>query len=156
MNLLKLTPRILISATILILASSCGQSIKPVAIETIPVYENAEPVSISDSDEALMVITPIRTEIAEQAIALEANAYTLPANIVWSDVKRFYTEKLQESDWKPADQLWNEAQESKSIGWDRASGDDDLQILIITFVPNISRDGATLVILLFSEARDTH
>jgi hypothetical protein len=89
--------------------------------------------------------------IADENITLETKTYALPDDATWGDIKSFYSEKLAGTDWKSADELSDEsAEEFKTIGWQRGPASSE-QLLVVGYLPDLFGDGATLIVMLFSE-----
>jgi hypothetical protein len=82
---------------------------------------------------------------------VETKPYALPDGASWNDVKGFYSDKLEGTDWKPAAELSDEStEEFKTIGWQRGPASSE-QLLVVAYLPDLFGDGATLIVMLFSE-----
>lgn len=92
----------------------------------------------------------METKIADKDISMETQAYSLPANITWSDVQSSYEENLASAGWKLEEGLSDGSEEPYTIGWRRGYETDE-QMLIVAYTSNISDAGSTLVVILFTE-----
>jgi hypothetical protein len=82
---------------------------------------------------------------------METKAYALPDGASWADVKSFYGNELKGTDWKSAAELSDEStDEFKTIGWQRGPASSE-QLLVVAYLPDPFGEGATLIIMLFSE-----
>jgi hypothetical protein len=135
---------------ILSLALACIGGGTPVAISDIPVYAGATATKAGDDPLVDMVVESMKEATSGEDITMETKTYALPDDATWDDVKNFYTDKLAGSDWKPADELTDESEEFKTIGWQRGPSYKE-QLLIIAYLPDILGEGATMVIMLFTE-----
>jgi hypothetical protein len=136
---------------VLLLALACGGSSTPVPMSDVPVYDGATPTSAGDDPLVDMVIEEMEKAVADENITMETKAYGLPDDTTWSDIKSFYNAKLEGTDWKSADELSDESvEEFKTIGWQRGPASSE-QLLVVGFLPDLFGDGATLIVMLFSE-----
>lgn len=140
-----------LSVLVLALALACGGGGTPVSMSDIPVYDGATPTATGDDPLVDMVIESMEEAVAGENITMETKAYALPDGVTWSDVKGFYTDELEGTDWKSADELSDESvEEFKTIGWQRG-GMSSEQLLVVGYLPDLFGDGATLIVMLFSE-----
>jgi hypothetical protein len=140
-----------LSVLVLALALACGGGGTPVPMSEVPVYDGA--TSIAAGDDALvdLVVQEMEKAVAGENISMETKTYALPDDATWDDVKSFYSDKLDGTDWKSAAELSDEStEEFKTIGWQRGPASSE-QLLVVGYLPNLFGDGATLIIMLFSE-----
>jgi hypothetical protein len=140
-----------LSVTILALALACGGGGTPVPMSDIPVYDGATSTTAGDDPLVDLVVESMEEAVAGENITMETNTYALPDDATWSDVKSFYNDKLEGSDWKSAAELSDESlDEFKTIGWQRGGAASE-QLLVVAYLPDLFGEGATLIIMLFSE-----
>jgi hypothetical protein len=141
---------LIVSLGILILALACGRGGTPVAMRDVPIYDGATPTAAGDKPLVDLVVKSMEEAIAGEEITMETNTYTLPEGATWGDVKSFYTDQLESTDWEPADELSDESiDEFKTIGWQRGAASK--QLLVVAYLPDLFGEGATLITMLFSE-----
>ena len=138
-----------LSVLVLALALACGGG-SPVSMSDVPVYDGASPTTAGDDPMVDMVIELMEENIAGEEITMETKTFSLPDGTAWGDVKSFYNDKLEDTDWESAEELSNESDEFKSVGWQRGSLNNE-QLLIVCYLPDLLSDGATMIVMLFSE-----
>jgi hypothetical protein len=136
---------------VLALALACGGGGTPVPMSDIPVYDGATPTAAGDDPMVDLVVESMEGAVAGENITMETNTYVLPDDATWSDVKSFYDNQLEGSDWESAAELSDDSlEEFKTIGWQRGGAASE-QLLVVAFLPDLFGDGATLIVMLFSE-----
>ena len=150
---MKQRKRILIaslSVLVLALALACGGG-SPVSMSDVPIYDGASLTTAGDDPLVDMVVESMEEAVAGEEITMETKTYDLPEGTTWSDVKSFYNTNLEDSDWKSAEELSDESMEEfKSIGWQRGSLNKE-QLLVVCYLPDLFDEGATMIVMLFSE-----
>jgi hypothetical protein len=140
-----------LSVLVLALALACGGSSTPVPISDIPIYDGATSTAAGDDPLVDLVVKSMEEAVADEAITMETKPYALPDGTTWNDVKDFYNNKLEGTDWKSAAELSDEStEEFKTIGWQRGPASSE-QLLVVGYLPDLFGEGATLIIMLFSE-----
>lgn len=136
---------------VLALALACGGGGTPVPMSDVPVYDGATSTTTGDDPMVDLVIESMEAAVAGENITMETKAYALPDDATWGDVKDFYNDRLEGTDWKPADELTDEStEEFKTVGWQRG-GMSSEQLLVVGYLPDLFGDGATLIVMLFTE-----
>jgi hypothetical protein len=140
-----------LSTLVLTLTLACGGGGTPVPMSDVPIYDGAAPTTTGDNALVDLVVESMEEAVAGEDITMETQAYGLPDGTAWGDVKSFYNDELEGTDWKPADELSDEStEEFKSIGWQRGGAASE-QLLVVGYLPDLFGDGATLIVMLFSE-----
>ena len=140
-----------LSVLVLTLSLACIGSSEPVAMGDIPIYDGATTVTAGDDPLVDLVIESMKESAAGEDISMETGTYALPSGTSWDDVKTFYTDQLKDSDWEPADELSDESEDFKTLGWQRGPAYQE-QLLVVAYLPDIfGKDAATLIVMLFSE-----
>jgi hypothetical protein len=139
-----------LSVLVLMLALACGGGGTPVPMSDIPIYDGATPTAAGDNPLVDLVVESMEEAATGEDVTMETQAYGLPDGTTWDDIKSFYNDKLKDSDWKLADELSDESEEFKSIGWQRGPASSE-QLLVIAYLPDIFDEGATMIVMLFSE-----
>jgi hypothetical protein len=142
---------VLLSVLVLTLALACGGGGTPVPMSDIPVYDGTTPTAAGDNALVDLVVESMEEAAAGEDVTMETQAYGLPDGTTWDDIKSFYNDELADTDWEPADELSDEStEEFKSIGWQRGPASSE-QLLVVAFLPDIFGEGATMIVMLFSE-----
>jgi hypothetical protein len=140
-----------LSVLVLTLALACGGGGTPVPMSDIPIYDGATSTAAGDAPLVDLVVQSMEDAVAGENITMETKTYALPDGATWSDVKGFYNDKLEGTDWKPAAELSDESvEEFKTIGWQRGPASSE-QLLVVAYLPDLFGESATLIIMLFSE-----
>jgi hypothetical protein len=140
-----------LNVLVLTLALACGGGGTPVPMSDIPIYDGATSTAAGDDPLVDLVVQSMEDAVAGENIAMETKTYALPEDASWDDIKSFYSDKLEGTDWKAAAELSDEStEEFKTIGWQRGGAASE-QLLIVAYLPDLFGDGATMIIMLFSE-----
>lgn len=137
-----------LSLVVLMLALACGGS-EPVPMSDIPVYDGATVIGTGDNPDVDVLIESLESEAAaDENVTAEFKVYTLPPNTTWDDVKSFYTDELADTDWKLSDEILQDTEAFKMIGWERTK-----QGLGVGYVPaGILEEDSVLLIMLATES----
>jgi hypothetical protein len=140
-----------LSILVLALALACGGGGTPVPMSDVPIYDGATSTTAGDDPLVDLVVQSMEDAVAGENITMETKTYALPDSVTWSDVKGFYNDKLEGTDWKPAAELSDESvEEFKTIGWQRGPATSE-QLLVVAYLPDLFDEGATMIVMLFSE-----
>ena len=137
-----------LGAIVLMMVLACGGSSTPVPISGIPIYPGATDLETGDNPLVDMIVGAMEETAAEdETIEAQFAFYALPEDTSWDDVKRFYNDKMEESDWKATDEILEESDVFSMIGWERSK-----QAVGVGYVPAGSEmESATLLIMLATE-----
>jgi hypothetical protein len=141
---------LIVSLGVLILAVACCRGNTPVVMSDILVYPGVTATEAGDDPLVDAVVANMKETASSKNIATEIKTYNLPDGATWDDVKGFYDEKLEGTDWEFADELTEDSEEFKTIGWQRGPSYKE-QLLVVAYLPDIFGEGATLIIMLFTE-----
>lgn len=143
----------LLATLVLLWALACGgSSTAPAAMSDVPVYPGVTSAEIGDNAIADLMVEEMKKALATQEGAtVDFDMYTLPADATWDAVKSFYDAELADTDWKPAEELSQEAEGVYVTGWQRGALASQ-QALAIIYVPDLFGGGsASLIVMLASE-----
>ena len=140
-----------LSTLVLLLALACGGGGTPVAMSDVPVYTGATATTAGDDPLVDLVVESMEEVAAGENITMETKTYALPEGTTWDDIKSFYNNQLEGTDWKSSAELTDEStEEFQTIGWERGGAASE-QLLVVGYLPDLFGDGAKLIVMLFSE-----
>jgi hypothetical protein len=140
-----------LSILVLALALACGGGGTPVPMSDVPIYDGATSTTAGDDPLVDLVVQSMEDAVAGENITMETKTYALPDGTTWGDVKSFYDAELEGTDWEPAAELSDESiEEFKTIGWQRGGAASE-QLLVVAYLPDLFDEGATMIVMLFSE-----
>lgn len=135
---------------------ACGG--KPYTMADVPVPPQASVIQRGESDMADTMIDLLEQGMEGAATqqgmnigSMDNRLYAVPNNVSWADIKSFYTDALDGTDWELDPQLTEESDVFNTQGWTRGPSSSE-QGLFIIYTPDIlESSGNLLVVMLVSE-----
>jgi hypothetical protein len=147
MRLVKSIFTALFIAGLFVALAGCGAS--PATFAKIPLHPDAMPLARGSNTLADSIADALESSLSKGG-KVEMKLYSVPNTVIWEEIDGFYTEALSDSDWKAADELRQESAAITTTGWTRGSLASE-QGLLVGYAPDVSGDGAFLIVALFSE-----